>query len=113
MSSKSLRLIAWGLFAAGFVDGLTPGGLSRSAAWLAALLAWLAAVAWLRRDALDRRVALPYDWSWLMLIGWPISWLWYCRRTRRRWRAALGLALLPIAFLLGGLLARVAAHLVA
>jgi hypothetical protein len=111
MSSKALRFIAWGLLAVGFVDGLSPRGLSPAAAWLAALIAWLAVLAWLRRDAVDRRFALPYDWPWLMTIGWPISWLWYSRRTRRRWLTAFGLASLPIAFLLGGLLAHLAAGL--
>ena len=107
MSSKALRLIAWGLLGAGFVDGLAPRGVSPAASWLAALTAWVAALAWLHRDALDHRVALPYDWAWLMMMGWPISWLWYCRRTGRRWLLAFGLASLPIAFLLGGLLGQI------
>jgi len=113
MSSRSLRLIAWALLSAGFVDGLGPRGFSPTAASLAALIAWLAAVTWLGRDALDRRVARPYDWEWLMSVGWPITWVWYGRHTRRRWFAAIGLASLPIAFLLGVLLARIAVRVMA
>ena len=109
MSTKALRLVGWALLAAGAVDGLNPRGISPTAGWLATLTAWLAGIAWLRRDAVDRRVALLYDWFWLMAISWPVSLLWYGRRSRRGWSAAIGLASLPIAFPFGGLLTRVVA----
>jgi len=76
-----------------------------AASFLAALLAWLALAAWLRRDARAHRVALGYDWAWLMTLGWPVSYVWYGRRTLRSWGKCSGLAGLPAAFLLGGFLA--------
>ena len=90
---------------------LGPHGISPAASLLAALMAWLAVIAWLRQDAIDRRVPLPYDWSWLITISWPVSWIWYARRSHRSWSAAFALAALPLAFPLGGLLGRVAAAL--
>lgn len=109
MSTRALHLVGWALLATGFVGGLNPNGISPGSGWLAALVAWLAVIAWLRRDAVDRRIPLPYDWSWLMTIGWPVSWIWYGRRSRRSWTAALGLAALPIAFPLGAMLSHLAA----
>jgi hypothetical protein len=104
MSTHALRLVGWALLAAGCIGGLNPSGISAAGSWLAALIAWIAVIGWLQRDAVDRRVPLPYDWSWLMTISWPVSWVWYGRRSRRPWPAALALAALPLAFPLGALL---------
>lgn len=111
MSTHSLRLIGWALLAAGGLAGLNARGLSSTASWLAALIACFAALAWIRRDATSRGVALPFDWSWLMAISWPVSFLWYGRRSRRGWVVAVGLAALPLAFPVGFVLGRIAASI--
>ncbi len=113
MSTRAVRNVGWALLIAGGVDALNSQGVSPAAGWLAALIAAITVVTWIRRDAADRRIPLPYDWAWLMLLGWPVSWLWYGRRTRRSWAAAIGLAGLPVAFLVGDLLGRVTAMLIA
>ena len=112
MSTRVVRNVGWALLMAGGVDALNSKGVSPAAGWLAALIAAITLVTWIRRDATDRHIPLPYDWPWLMLLGWPISWLWYGRRSRRSWAAAIGLAALPIAFLLGDLIARGVAMLI-
>jgi len=113
MSTQAVRNVGWALLIAGGVDALNSQGVSPAAGWLAALLAAITVVTWIRRDAADRRIPLPYDWPWLMLLGWPVSLLWYGRRSQRSWAAAIGLAALPVAFLLGDLLGRVTAMLIA
>src|SRR5262245_62088912 len=112
MSTKALRLVGWGLLVAGALEGLNPAGASTSAIWLAALLAWLTVIAWLGRDAVNHRIPLPYDWSWLIIISWPVLCVWYVRRSRRSWTAALGLAAFPMAFLIGALITQLATSIV-
>lgn len=112
MSTNSLRLIGWALFATGCLAGLSAPSLPSTASWLAAIIACFAALAWIRQDAASRGVALPFDWSWLMAISWPVSFLWYGRRSRRGWAVALGLAALPLSFPVGFLLGRIAKAIV-
>jgi hypothetical protein len=101
MSTKALFLIGCALATAGgiyTVLGITP---SPGAFWLSWFVWYLAAAAWLRRDANNRRVALAYDWGWLFGLGWPLLWMWYARRTGRGWGATIALVALPGAFIFG------------
>jgi hypothetical protein len=109
MSTRALCVVGWALLVGGCLSGFGPHGISPAASLLAALMTWLAVIAWLQQDTIDRRVPLPYDWSWLITISWPVSWIWYARRSHRSWSAAFALAALPLAFPLGGLLSRIAA----
>lgn len=107
MSSKGLRAVGWALLSAGCLYGFSGASLSKEATILAGLFAFIALAAWVRTDALTRGVALAYDWPWLMMLGWPVSVVWYARRTRRSWLRSAGLAGLPVAFLFGVFLAGV------
>jgi hypothetical protein len=65
------------------------------------------------RAPLDVHQLSSLDWSWLIAMSWPVSFVWYGRRSRRGWIAAVGLATLPIAFPLGFVFGRIAAAIMA
>lgn len=112
MSSKGLRLVAWALFAAGCIYGLSGAAPSPGEGILAALIAWIAFAAWMERDAVTRGVGLAYDWSWLMTLAWPVSYVWYARRTQRSWRKCAVLVAIPVLFPVGVICAMIARLLV-
>ncbi|HEX6814139.1 MAG TPA: hypothetical protein VF102_00590 [Gemmatimonadaceae bacterium] len=112
MSSKGLRLVAWALFGAGCIYGVSGATPSPGESILAALIAWFALAIWMERDAVTRRVGLAYDWPWLMILGWPVSYVWYARRTQRSWGKCAVLAAMPTLFIVGVLCGTIARLLV-